>query len=113
MISFLGGAYYVNQNGIPFIASQTSFGNINSAENTEGISDGISNPLDNIDDDNSSDGGDFGGSAEAAPVEVVPVEAVPEVAPTTESDMFALTTDSPGDDGMTAVSLDVPGDSLI
>ena len=51
----LGGGYYVKQNGVSFVAEQQSFTNLNSTNNDAGITDGISNPLG--DDDDNSNGG--------------------------------------------------------
>merc|ERR1712179_134937 len=117
IVVVMGGAYYVNQNGIPFIAAQTSFGNINSADNTEGIADGISNPLDNIDgndDDNSSNGADDSGNVEVEVEQIMPVAAATSG---DSNDIFNLAVSSSDpaatDTTMTAVSLDTPGDSLI
>ena len=78
----MGGAYYVKQEGIPFIGQQESFSNVNNANNTDGITDGISNPLDNIDNDDNdsssnSDGGDGQiGIPAVAQSTVVPVDDV-------------------------------------
>ena len=51
----LGFAYYVNQNGIPLVAQQQSFGNLNSSSNDDGVTDGIANPLDNLSEDGNED----------------------------------------------------------
>ena len=68
----MGVAYYVNQNGLPFVAQQTSFGNVNSANNNDGVTDGIANPLDNVSDDGSN------GEAHTEPIQMVdPVSVVP------------------------------------
>ena len=53
----LGGGYYVKQNGIPFIAEQQSFTNLNNDSNTDGVTDGISNPLGGGDENDDSDNG--------------------------------------------------------
>ena len=74
----LGGGYYVKQNGIPFVAEQQSFTNLNSSNNDAGITDGISNPLGGDDDTN-----DTGGSEEPVAVASEPVVTVPETANST------------------------------
>ena len=57
IVVVLGGGFYVKQNGIPFVAAQQSFTNLNSSNNDAGITDGISNPLGDGDDDDNSNGG--------------------------------------------------------
>ena len=57
IVVVLGGGYYVKQNGVPFVAEQQSFTNLNSTNNDAGITDGISNPLG--DDDDNSNGGTY------------------------------------------------------
>jgi len=71
IVVVLGGGYYVKQNGIPFVAEQQSFTNLNSSNNNAGITDGISNPLGGDNDD---------GAAVDEPVAVAvePVATVPE-----------------------------------
>ena len=96
----LGGGYYVNQNGIPFIASQQSFGNINNSGNTEGITDGVSNPLDQITDDDESDNGGAGS----------PVEISDDF---TETENATSNEIQPTDPAMTVVTLGTPEESLI
>ena len=54
-IAVVLGGYYVKQNGVSFVAEQQSFTNLNSTNNDAGITDGISNPLG--DDDDNSNGG--------------------------------------------------------
>lgn len=96
----LGLGYYVNQNGVPFIAQQQSFGNVNSANNNDGVTDGISNPLDANDDD---DDNDDDGAAVVEPVEVVPVASVAPVIEPVIDDMFAPS--EPANDGLVAVDM--------
>ena len=57
IVVVLGGGYYVKQNGIPFIAEQQSFTNLNNDSNTDGVTDGISNPLGGGDENDDSDNG--------------------------------------------------------
>jgi len=74
IVVVLGGGYYVKQNGVPFVAEQQSFTNLNSTNNDAGITDGISNPLG--DGDDNSNGGT---SDEPVAVPVAdPVVTVPE-----------------------------------
>ena len=42
----LFGGYYFKQNGTPFSTDQQSFNNLNNTNNSDGVVDGISNPLD-------------------------------------------------------------------
>ena len=86
----MGGAYYVKQEGIPFIGQQDSFSNVNNANNTEGITDGISNPLDNVDNDDDDDSSSGAAAADMTDATVVAVdEPVAAVSDATSSDIFA------------------------
>ena len=98
----LGGGYYINQNGVPFIASQQSFGNINSAGNKEGITDGVSNPLDQINDEDDSDNGGDAGSVQ-----------ISDHFTETENAASNEIQPEPADPAMTVVTLDTPEESLI
>ena len=41
-------AYYGNQNDIPLVAQQQSFGSLNSSNNDDGVTDGVAYLLDNL-----------------------------------------------------------------
>lgn len=87
---------------MPFIASQQSFGNINSADNKEGITDGVSNPLDQITDEDNSDNGGDAGSVQIS-------DNFTETENTTPNEIQP----EPADPSMTVVTLDTPEESLI
>ena len=79
IVVVLGGGYYVKQNGVPFVAEQQSFTNLNSSNNDAGITDGISNPLGGNDDDNNDDGvHPMSSSDEPVAAAAEPVVSVPE-----------------------------------
>jgi hypothetical protein len=82
IVVVLGGGYYVKQNGIPFIADQQSFTNLNSESNTDGVTDGISNPLGGgADNDDTDDSGGNTAGDEEFKVEVIAPEPVAVAAP--------------------------------
>jgi len=117
--------YYVMQNGNPLFPQQQSFGNLNNDANTDGVVDGVSNPMAAGSDNDSNNGDSFAmdtkldispktepssGSFDLAAISPEP-EASP--APTGLEDIFGnAPTVAPVNTGP-AVTVDVPSDSLI
>ena len=128
-VAVFGAFYYVSQNGNPLATTQQSFANLNNDTNTDGNVDGISNPLQNDGGaDSAADTFDMTPPAtdslvvesspiESAPVESVPVESVPveSVPVQSAADDFssAFADPAPTSQSQTAITLDVPTDSLI